>query len=125
MLGFTGGRRSRSFAAAGGQNRCTSFDPREGDCERQLHKALGWVYGPPRLVLILLHIRGHGASRLEDEVRSPGRNIRNHRYKTINAVRWQRGEKLDDLVDKSAALSQQSKLFYKQAKKTNSCCSVM
>lgn len=45
-------------------------------------------------------------------------------YKTIDAV-LQRGEKLDDLVDKSAALSQQSKLFYKQAKKTNSCCSVM
>ncbi len=47
-------------------------------------------------------------------VRSPGRNIRNHRYKTINAVRWQRGEKLDDLVDKSVALSQQSKLLYQQ-----------
>jgi hypothetical protein len=45
-------------------------------------------------------------------------------YKTIDAV-LQRGEKLDDLVDKSAALSQQSKLFYKQAQKTNSCCSVM
>lgn len=44
-------------------------------------------------------------------------------YKTIDAV-LQRGEKLDDLVDKSAALSQQSKMFYKQAKKTNSCCSI-
>jgi len=45
-------------------------------------------------------------------------------YKTIDAV-LQRGEKLDDLVDKSAALSQQSKMFYKQAKKTNSCCVIM
>ena len=36
-------------------------------------------------------------------------------YKTIDAV-LQRGEKLDDLVDKSAALSQQSKMFYKQVR---------
>jgi len=45
-------------------------------------------------------------------------------HKTIDKV-LERGEKLDDLVEKSSALSQQSKLFYKQAKKTNSCCSVM
>ena len=35
-----------------------------------------------------------------------------------------RGEKLDDLVAKSGDLSDSSKLFYKQAKKTNSCCIV-
>ncbi|PIK58205.1 putative synaptobrevin-like YKT6 [Apostichopus japonicus] len=34
----------------------------------------------------------------------------------------ERGEKLDDLVEKSDALSSQSKAFYKTAKKTNSCC---
>ena len=45
-------------------------------------------------------------------------------HKTIDKV-LERGEKLDDLVEKSSALSQQSKLFYKQAKKTNSCCAVM
>ena len=45
-------------------------------------------------------------------------------YKTIDKV-LERGEKLDDLVDRSASLSQQSKLFYKQAKKTNACCAVM
>lgn len=45
-------------------------------------------------------------------------------YKTIDAV-LARGEKLEDLVEKSDHLSQQSKLFYKQAKKTNSCCSIM
>jgi synaptobrevin family protein YKT6 len=45
-------------------------------------------------------------------------------YKTIEKV-LERGEKLDELVDKSNALSTQSKLFYKQAKKTNSCCEVM
>jgi synaptobrevin family protein YKT6 len=37
----------------------------------------------------------------------------------------QRGEKLDDLVAKSSDLSAQSKMFYKSAKKQNSCCIVM
>lgn len=37
----------------------------------------------------------------------------------------QRGEKLDSLVDKSEALTSSSKTFYKQAKKTNSCCVLM
>lgn len=45
-------------------------------------------------------------------------------HKTIDKV-LERGERLDDLVDRSAALSSQSKLFYKQAKKTNSCCVIM
>jgi len=36
-----------------------------------------------------------------------------------------RGEKLDDLVSKSEGLSSNSKMFYKQARKTNSCCVVM
>lgn len=44
--------------------------------------------------------------------------------KTIENV-LERGEKLDDLVAKSSDLSTQSKVFYKQAKKTNSCCIVM
>ena len=43
--------------------------------------------------------------------------------KTIDAV-LARGEKLDDLVDRSAELSASSKMFYKTAKQTNSCCSV-
>ncbi|CAH1767140.1 12443_t:CDS:2, partial [Entrophospora sp. SA101] len=41
--------------------------------------------------------------------------------KTIETL-LQRGEKLDDLIDKSQEISFQSKAFYKQAKKTNSCC---
>ncbi|KAG2226559.1 hypothetical protein INT45_005045 [Circinella minor] len=45
-------------------------------------------------------------------------------HKTIESV-LQRGEKLDSLVDRSEALSSQSKMFYKTAKKTNSCCVVM
>lgn len=45
-------------------------------------------------------------------------------HKTIESV-LDRGEKLDQLVDKSADLSMASQLFYKQARKTNSCCNFM
>ncbi|CAJ2501942.1 Uu.00g047950.m01.CDS01 [Anthostomella pinea] len=45
-------------------------------------------------------------------------------HKTIESV-LQRGEKIDDLVAKSDGLSSQSKMFYQQAKKQNSCCVVM
>lgn len=45
-------------------------------------------------------------------------------HNTIEAV-LQRGEKLDDLVDKSEGLSLQSKTFYKTAKKTNQCCIIL
>jgi len=44
-------------------------------------------------------------------------------HKTIDSV-LERGVKLDSLVEKSDDLSKQSKMFYKQAKKTNSCCVV-
>jgi len=42
-------------------------------------------------------------------------------HKTIDSV-LERGTKLDSLVERSDDLSRQSKMFYKQAKKTNSCC---
>ncbi|KAF9524956.1 snare protein YKT6 [Crepidotus variabilis] len=45
-------------------------------------------------------------------------------HKTIESV-LQRGEKLDNLVERSNALSAQSKMFYKTAKKQNACCLVM
>ena len=45
-------------------------------------------------------------------------------HKTIENV-LQRGEKLDSLVARSDNLSAQSKMFYTQAKKQNSCCTVM
>ena len=45
-------------------------------------------------------------------------------HKTIESV-LQRGEKIDSLVAKSDGLSAQSKMFYTQAKKQNSCCVVM
>eukprot|EP00891_Asterochloris_glomerata_P001380 jgi/Astpho2/1380/Aster-06237 len=45
-------------------------------------------------------------------------------HQTIDSM-LQRGEKLDDLVGKSHDLSMASQIFYKQAKKTNSCCTFM
>ncbi|CAM6096822.1 unnamed protein product [Calypogeia fissa] len=45
-------------------------------------------------------------------------------HKTIDSV-LARGEKLDTLVDISTDLSAASQLFYKQAKKTNQCCSIL
>ncbi|MCJ1426714.1 palmitoyltransferase [Sticta canariensis] len=45
-------------------------------------------------------------------------------HKTIESV-LERGEKIDTLVEKSDGLSAQSKMFYKQAKKQNSCCVLM
>jgi len=44
--------------------------------------------------------------------------------KTIESV-LERGEKIDNIVAKSEALSTSSKAFYTQARKQNSCCSVM
>jgi synaptobrevin family protein YKT6 len=37
----------------------------------------------------------------------------------------ERGQKLEDLIQKSDDLTQQSKTFYKSSKKMNSCCSMM
>ncbi|KZT51545.1 snare protein YKT6 [Calocera cornea HHB12733] len=45
-------------------------------------------------------------------------------HKTIDSV-LQRGEKLDNLVERSNNLSAQSKMFYKTAKKQNACCVIM
>ncbi|KAG4303412.1 hypothetical protein PCK1_000376 [Pneumocystis canis] len=51
-------------------------------------------------------------------------DIKNVLFHTIDSV-LQRGEKLDDLVQRSDMLSAQSRLFYKQAKKNNSCCIIV
>lgn len=45
-------------------------------------------------------------------------------HNTIEAV-LDRHEKLDNLIEKSDGLSMQSKAFYKTAKKTNSCCTIL
>ena len=44
--------------------------------------------------------------------------------KSVQAM-LERGQRLDDLVTKSSELSSQSKMFYKTAKSTNSCCNLM
>jgi len=44
-------------------------------------------------------------------------------HQTIDNI-LERGEKLDDLVQRSDELSATSKQFYKQARKTNSCCTI-
>jgi synaptobrevin homolog YKT6 len=45
-------------------------------------------------------------------------------HKTMDSMQ-ERGVKLDQLVEKSDRLTDQSKMFYTQAKKQNSCCVVM
>lgn len=45
-------------------------------------------------------------------------------HQTIDSV-LKRGEKLDTLVEKSNDLGLASQMFYKQARKTNSCCQFM
>ncbi|GAB2300225.1 VAMP-like protein ykt61 [Dionaea muscipula] len=45
-------------------------------------------------------------------------------HKTIDSV-LERGIKLDSLVEKSSDLSAASQMFYKQAKKTNQCCTIL
>ncbi|WOL03520.1 VAMP-like protein YKT61 [Canna indica] len=45
-------------------------------------------------------------------------------HKTIDSV-LERGEKLDSLVEKSSDLSAASQMFYKQARKTNQCCTML
>lgn len=69
-------------------------------------------YQDPQQVDSLLKIKGE----LEE--------TRINLHKTFESV-LQRGEKLDDLIEKSAGLSAQSKIFYQQARKQNSCCNVM
>lgn len=44
-------------------------------------------------------------------------------HDTIDSV-LQRGEKLEELVERSGELSYQSKMFYKESAKANACCSV-
>jgi synaptobrevin family protein YKT6 len=62
-----------------------------------------------------------------DQIMKIQRNLDETRevlHQTIDQV-LQRGEKLEDLVERSGELSAQSKLFYREAKRANSCCSVV
>lgn len=57
-------------------------------------------------------------TRVQDEIEETKVVLHN----TIQSV-LERGEKLDDLVKASENLSEQSKMFYTQARKMNKCCS--
>uniref|UniRef100_A0AC34FKR5 Synaptobrevin homolog YKT6 n=1 Tax=Panagrolaimus sp. ES5 TaxID=591445 RepID=A0AC34FKR5_9BILA len=57
-------------------------------------------------------------TRVQDEIEETKVVLHN----TIASV-LERGEKLDDLVKASENLSEQSKMFYTQARKMNKCCS--
>lgn len=61
-----------------------------------------------------------------DQIMRIQRNLDETRDVLTNTIETvlQRGEKLEDLVERSGELSSQSKLFYKQAKRANSCCAV-
>lgn len=63
---------------------------------------------------------GDALTRIQDDLDETTIILKN----TIEAV-LDRGEKLDDLVEKSNQLSYSSKTFYKTAKKTNSCCTFL
>lgn len=63
---------------------------------------------------------GDALTKIQDDLDETKIILKN----TIEAV-LDRGEKLDDLVEKSNQLSYSSKTFYKTAKKTNSCCTFL
>lgn len=63
----------------------------------------------PTLVNQLHHIQ----SELED--------VRELLHKSMESI-LERGEKLENLVQRSEELSASSKMFYRSARKTNSCC---
>ena len=44
-------------------------------------------------------------------------------HENVNKI-LQRGDNIDELVEKSANLSKQSKVFYKTARKYNKCCTI-
>ena len=46
-------------------------------------------------------------------------------HNTMESLLERGGEKVDDLVSKSAVLGVRSKAFYKTARKQNSCCAIM
>ncbi|KAG6365935.1 hypothetical protein INS49_000111 [Diaporthe citri] len=88
-----------------------------------------WVTGQPKLAMPQLkeYIDKYQDPHQADNILKIQKELDETKivlHKTIESV-LQRGEKIDDLVQKSDGLSSQSKMFYQQAKKQNSCCLVM
>ncbi|KKY33607.1 putative snare ykt6 [Diaporthe ampelina] len=85
-----------------------------------------WVTGQPKIVMPQLkeYIDKYQDPHQADNILKIQKELDETKivlHKTIESV-LQRGEKIDDLVQKSDGLSSQSKMFYQQAKKQNSCC---
>lgn len=101
-------RHSRSTWTTGSPNLDAGL---KADTERQMRKYLAEYQDPQQV---------DGILKIQKELDDTKITL----HKTFESV-LQRGEKLDDLVEKSSELSTQSKMFYKQASKQNSCCALM
>ncbi|KAK1471482.1 synaptobrevin [Colletotrichum cuscutae] len=93
------------------------------------HPRSTWATGEPELVLPELkeYLTRYQDPQQADSILKIQKELDETKivlHKTIQSV-LERGEKIDDLVAKSDGLSSQSKMFYQQAKKQNSCCIVM
>jgi len=86
----------------------------------QLAEAITW---PPLDAMILKYQDPAEADQIV-KIQKNLDETRDVLHNTIDSV-LQRGEKLEDLVERSGELSTQSKMFYKQAKRANSCCVVL
>ena len=86
----------------------------------QLAEAISW---PPLDQMILKYQNPAEADQIV-RIQKNLDETRDVLHNTIDSV-LQRGEKLEDLVERSGELSTQSKMFYKQAKRANSCCAVL
>lgn len=93
------------------------------------HPRSAWATGTPTLVMpeFKAYLNKYQDPQQADSILKIQKELDETKitlHKTIESV-LQRGEKLDDLVAKSDGLSAQSKMFYQQAKKQNSCCILM
>lgn len=91
-----------------------------------LHPRAQWATGTPKLDLPSLneYIVKYQDPRQADSILKIQQELDETKivlHKTIESV-LERGEKIDNLVARSEGLSAQSKMFYTQAKKQNSCC---
>jgi len=88
-----------------------------------------WAEGTPKVEMAQLgeYIQKYQDPRQADSIMRIQQELDETKivlHKTIESV-LERGEKIDSLVQRSEGLSAQSKMFYRQAKKQNSCCVVM
>lgn len=91
-----------------------------------LYPRAQWATGTPKLELPSLndYIVKYQDPRQADSILKIQQELDETKivlHKTIESV-LERGEKIDNLVARSEGLSAQSKMFYTQAKKQNSCC---